>query len=60
MTLDEYRKQVSDTMMKLYGITWDEATGDDEPLTGGMKADQTPEEFVRWWGEKYDLDLIQD
>ena len=53
--LESYREQVSTEMQRRYGINWQDACGDDDPLIRGREAGRTPAEFVAWWGEKYDL-----
>ena len=50
-----YRDRVSAAMKKRYGITWDDAAGDVEPLETAMRDGMTPDEFVRWFGERYNL-----
>lgn len=56
--LDQYRADVSRLTKVAYGITWQDACGDDEPLLSGIAAGYTPVAFVEWWGEKYDLTAI--
>lgn len=58
MTLDEFRYAVSRRMLTVYGIDWADACGDDEPLLRALDGDETPEEFVDWFGRKYDLDPL--
>lgn len=53
-----YRDEVSVAMIKKYGISWADACGDSEPLEAAMEEKQTPQEFVDWWGDKYDLDPV--
>jgi hypothetical protein len=53
---ESYERAVSDAMLKLYGLTWADACGDTEPLTRAQADGWTPEQFVQWFGEKYDLE----
>lgn len=52
---DAYKAEVDRVMQAKYGITWDDAAGDPEPIEDAMAGGESPEEFVDWWGEKYDL-----
>jgi hypothetical protein len=58
-TLVDYEAEVSRTMTKLYGITWHDASGERELLTKAIEAGRTPEEFVQWFGNRYDLEPRQ-
>jgi hypothetical protein len=54
----DYRNAVDEAMLRLFGIdTWD-AGMDADFIAKGQDAGDTPEEFARWYGEKYDLDYI--
>lgn len=55
-TADQYRAEVSKAMKDKYGITWQDACGDAEPLQKAQTEGMTPGQFVAWWAEKYDLD----
>lgn len=50
-----YKAEVSREMLRVYGITWDDACGDDEPLIRSENDGDTPAEFVEWWGNRYNL-----
>jgi len=54
MPLAEYRYAVSKEMERVYGITWADASGDDD-LLEKCRASIDPSDFVQWWGQKYDL-----
>lgn len=58
MTLAAYRDAVSTAMETRYGISWSDACGDDEPLVRAKAHSMTPEDFVRWWGDRYDLEPL--
>ena len=60
MTLDEFRAQVSLLMKRDWHVTWDDACRDDQPLIAGQDAGFTPEQFVEWFAEKYDLIRFDD
>jgi hypothetical protein len=55
-TLVDYEARVSRAMTELYDITWHDASGETELLAKAIEADRMPEEFVRWFGERYDLE----
>ncbi|SOD04092.1 hypothetical protein SAMN05216486_1239 [bacterium JGI 053] len=55
MTLEYFRQQVSNEMKRLYGLSWEMASGDREPLERAIAHDETPSEFVERFAEKYDL-----
>jgi hypothetical protein len=52
---DRYEAAVSEAMLKEYGVTWRDACGDREPLERAMAEGLSPEAFVRYFGERYDL-----
>ena len=51
----EYLEAVSAEIKRVYGISWQEASGDSEPLARAQAAGQSLAEFVDWFGTKYDL-----
>ena len=51
----QYREAVSAEMQRVYGISWQDASGDSEPLERAQVAGQSPVDFVDWWGRKYHL-----
>lgn len=53
--VETYKRKVDAVMLELYAIDWQDAAGDVEPLQRAIEAGETPEEFVRWWGEKYGM-----
>lgn len=58
MTLPEFETAVSAEMKKRYGITWEDACGDVEPLIAALAEGRHPAEFVHCFGERYDLQEI--
>jgi hypothetical protein len=58
LTLQNYEAAVSIAMMRRYGITWEDACGDPEPLTAALCNGETPVEFVARWGDRYELEDI--
>jgi hypothetical protein len=60
MTLDEFTRLVSIRMLTVYGIDWDDACGDGEPLCTAIDDGWSADEFVDWWGQKYNLDPLSD
>jgi hypothetical protein len=55
---DNWREQVDRIFLKEYGIDLEDAGADDESLIKAFDDDETPKEFVEWFGNKYDLDPI--
>lgn len=55
LELQRYAAQVSSDFKRAYGISWADAAGDTAPLEEALRVGQSPTEFVRWWGEKYEL-----
>lgn len=54
MTLEEYINKIEELLTKRYGIGIDDCT-DKEVLSQSLESGETPEEFVSWIGEKYNL-----
>lgn len=59
MTLDDYRHAVSVQMLTVYNIDWNDACGEDRPLLSALEDGWSADEFVDWWGRKYDLDPLR-
>lgn len=55
-----FRSAVDAVMKPAYGIDWKDTCGDAGPLERALAAGETPEEFVRWWAEKYGLKRLDD
>jgi hypothetical protein len=47
-------------MLKLFCIDTADAGIEAEPIALAQDAGETPEQFARWWGEKYGLTYIAD
>jgi len=45
-------------MEKTYGLDWEAAAGDIEPIERAIKQGATPEEFADWFASKYDLKKV--
>ncbi|WP_263351055.1 hypothetical protein [Acidicapsa acidisoli] len=56
----DYWDLVDDALLKLFGIDTTDAGIEPELIAGAQEECQTPEEFARWFGEKYGLDYIED
>jgi hypothetical protein len=55
----DYWNAVDAAMLKLFGIdTWD-AGIDADAIASAQDAGWTPDEFARWFGNKYDLDYVK-
>lgn len=55
MHVQEFEQLVTEEMVRLFGISWEDAGGGHEPLEQAIAAGESPAEFVEWYGEKYDL-----
>jgi hypothetical protein len=53
-----WRDAVDEGLGKIYCITIADAGLDEEYLVSRWRADEEPSDFVRWLGNKYDLDPI--
>lgn len=58
-SISNYEAAVSAAMRATYGISWRDACGDAEPLQCALHDGLSPEEFVHWWGEHYDLSPVR-
>jgi len=57
-TYREYSASVKLRFKKRWGISWEDAGfGPDDPrMLQAFNNEESPEEFVEWLGEKYDLE----
>lgn len=55
-----YKEAVDSEMLKLFGIDTSAAGIEEERLEKAQANGQTPKEFVIWFGEKYDLERLED
>ena len=56
----DYWEAVDAAMLKCFGIDTGDAGIDAELIASAQEEGQTPEEFARWYGAKYDLTYIDD
>ena len=56
----EYWEAVDAALMKFFGIDTADAGIDENLIAGAQEEGQTPEDFARWYGEKYGLTYIDD
>jgi hypothetical protein len=56
----EYWNAVDAAMLKLFGIDTSDAGIDADAIASAQDESWTPEEFARWWGDKYYLDYVND
>ena len=52
----DWRKAVDRRLNQIYCITIVDAGFDEEYLANHWRSNETPFEFVQWFGNKYDLD----
>lgn len=56
MIFDDWLRRMNEIMVKNYSITLaDLGAHEDERLRAAWEEDETPLEYVEWFGEKYDL-----
>ena len=55
-TIGAWKRQVDALMTRDYAIDTDDAGLSDEEIARYFADGDTPDEFVRWFAEKYDLD----
>lgn len=60
MNIEEFKAQVSLHMERDWHVTWEDACGDNHPLATALDAGWTPQQFVEWFAEKYDLIRFDD
>ncbi len=53
-----WRGTVAKRLHQIYCITIEDAGIDEDYLIGHWRSNETPFEFVKWFGNKYDLDPI--
>lgn len=56
----EWREAVDSHLYEIYGITISDAGIDDDRLANHFQSDETPNDFVDWFGGKYDLNRKGD
>lgn len=55
MTFKDWRKEVERLFVASYGADWNDLCGDNAPLQAAFDAGDTPQVFVDWYADKYDL-----
>lgn len=55
MTLEEFAAEVDVISKKRFGLVYTDEQGTDNALTSAFENNETPNEFVTWWGDKYGL-----
>ena len=60
MQLKKFKSSVSMLMKKEYGLDWDDACGELEPLENAIDGGETPRQFVDWWATKYDMTPLEE
>jgi len=58
--VNDYKRKVDVHFKEIYGSTWDDLCGEEEPLADAIDEGEDPKEFVLRFGEKYDLDKLSD
>lgn len=51
----KWKSAVDETLMQIYSISIEDSGIDDEYLKTHFGMPQTPLDFVKWFGDKYDL-----
>lgn len=60
MTTSRWALVVDELFRETTGCSWVDLCGDDEPIESACARGETPEQFVNYWIEKYDLTRIDD
>ena len=56
----DYWNAVDAAMLKFFGIDTSDAGIDADAIGSAQDEGSTPDDFARWWGDKYDLDYVND
>lgn len=56
--IDDFKAAADVIFLKTTGCNWDDLCGDIEPLEAAVRVKETPEEFVDYIIEKYNLDRL--
>jgi len=59
LTFSEWSNDVDTLCRHHLACSWDDLCGDEPPLRRSYDAGDTPLEFVRWWAEKYELEVLR-
>jgi hypothetical protein len=57
--LDAYQVAVSAELLREYGLTWQDACGDMEPLLRAIADGLRPADFVQDFAERYELEPVR-
>jgi|GEM_PF-732551 len=60
ISFGEYWEAVDAAMLKFFGIDTSDAGVDESLIASAQEECQMPEDFARWYGEKYDLTYLDD
>lgn len=58
MTFDQWMLEVDRFCRTHLACSWNDLCGDLGPLQSAFDNGDEPLQFVRWWAEKYDLELM--
>ena len=58
--LHAFRQQVDAELRRGYGLSWEDASGESSLLENAIADGLMPEQFVRQFAEKYDLDALPE
>lgn len=59
MNLKEFTQEVDRISTEKYGLPYTSENGEDCPeLAQAFEDGETPEEFVEWWADKYELTAL--
>ncbi|MGP0076206.1 MAG: DUF3768 domain-containing protein [Bryobacteraceae bacterium] len=56
----EYWEAVDTALLKFFGVDTSDVGIDESLIASAQEECQTPEDFARWYGEKYDLTYLDD
>lgn len=61
MNLKDFTTEVDQISKETYSLAYTEENGEDcKVLKSAWEDNETPQEFVDWWAEKYSLDTMDE
>lgn len=58
MNYEQWKSKVDQLFLQKTGVNWENLCGEEEVLQRWYHENDTPEEFVNYWIEKHDLEVI--
>ena len=58
LTFEEFQSEVAKLMKQQYGLDRNDFDDDGEQTKNSFKGKESPQEFVDWYAQRYDMDRI--